>query len=593
MYPYAERLARLLLLPATTPLTIGVEAAWGVGKSTFMGFVERALIKLTPANADEPRIGERRLAFRTAMRRLASPGRSPVRSEPEELEPRATELADLDETIRTITLGLETVSDSTAEADSELSCALGNMSGSGCGGRWSKTPRRTSSVSTSTPGATRTRHRSGLGWRVTSSGGWRPPCRAAAAGPCRSPMPGSTGAPSSSSSSCCRRSRRSQFSPSWRWAPSRPSPSPSPEGKEMPRDPISVVGAALGGAAALAVGAWAVFAGARRVLIPVSARVLDYVRRPAYAERMGYQHLVLDDLRFVLDRLRAGRDRPRVVVFIDDLDRCADEKVMEILQAINLILGESDFFVVLGMDTDMIQNAIGRQYPGADSELPARYLRKIVQLRFSVPEIPAGARGEYAAGLLGPAPAAQDPAVIRDGARRGGARLGCTSVELQSQCPAETETDLGRRGRRHGRRARRLPRDRSVPGRQSARAQSPSPAATKTWTTASPSSPRGSTIAASAPPSSSSPTARRRFPGSPNPCRSRSPRTILPPAGCSHGECGCTGSSRLRAAEMRNASVHYGVALRAARAVARIRAQTGCSRSPSDGSPRLPSQHPF
>ena len=48
------------------------------------------------------------------------------------------------------------------------------------------------------------------------------------------------------------------------------------------------------------------------------------------------------------------KDTPRIVVFIDNLDRCSDDHVVEILQAINLTLGASDFFVFLGMDTEMV-----------------------------------------------------------------------------------------------------------------------------------------------------------------------------------------------------------------------------------------------
>jgi KAP-like P-loop domain-containing protein len=127
---------------------------------------------------------------------------------------------------------------------------------------------------------------------------------------------------------------------------------------------VQVLGALLPGAGAVLAVAWIIFSRARSVLQPLSERVLTYVRRPDYHDRMGYQHVVLDDLRFVVGRLRRCRDRPRVVVFIDDLDRCSDDKIMEILQAINLILGESEFFVFLGIDTAMIHRAIRRRGPG-------------------------------------------------------------------------------------------------------------------------------------------------------------------------------------------------------------------------------------
>ena len=40
---YATALATLVLLPGTGPMTIGIHAPWGMGKSSFMRFVERDL----------------------------------------------------------------------------------------------------------------------------------------------------------------------------------------------------------------------------------------------------------------------------------------------------------------------------------------------------------------------------------------------------------------------------------------------------------------------------------------------------------------------------------------------------------------------
>lgn len=123
------------------------------------------------------------------------------------------------------------------------------------------------------------------------------------------------------------------------------------------------------------------------VLAPVSERLLEYVRAPDYREHMGYQHEVLEDLRFLTDRLEYRGHRPRVVVFIDDLDRCSDEKVLETLQAVNLLLTASGFYVFLGIDTHMIGQAIAREYSLAEGAARAEnYLRKIIQLSIQLPE---------------------------------------------------------------------------------------------------------------------------------------------------------------------------------------------------------------
>jgi hypothetical protein len=120
---------------------------------------------------------------------------------------------------------------------------------------------------------------------------------------------------------------------------------------------------------------------------------------------MGYQNEVIDDLKFLYRRLPG---EPRVVVTVDDLDRCSDESIMETLQAINLVLGASDFFVVLAIDPDMIYRAIARQRGLSDDDTLARpfaenYLRKIIQLPLHLPPRKADERFGFVSQLFSPA----------------------------------------------------------------------------------------------------------------------------------------------------------------------------------------------
>jgi len=48
--PFAEGLARLILLPGTQPLTVGIHGPWGKGKSSFMQFIEGSLVTWAPEN---------------------------------------------------------------------------------------------------------------------------------------------------------------------------------------------------------------------------------------------------------------------------------------------------------------------------------------------------------------------------------------------------------------------------------------------------------------------------------------------------------------------------------------------------------------
>ena len=146
-----------------------------------------------------------------------------------------------------------------------------------------------------------------------------------------------------------------------------------------------------------------------KVAQPITERVLSYVAMPNYREQMGFQHRVKDDLQFVYtflsNRLNTSSfDRAvtfRLVVYIDDLDRCSENKIMEILQAINLILADCEFFVFVGMDTDMIYRAINSSYKKDPNDRFAdSYLSKVIQISFFLPDSKTSTRVGYLSTLF-------------------------------------------------------------------------------------------------------------------------------------------------------------------------------------------------
>jgi hypothetical protein len=150
-------------------------------------------------------------------------------------------------------------------------------------------------------------------------------------------------------------------------------------------------------------GAWVFSSQFLKVAQPVSERVLTYMRLPNYRDQMGFQHRVKNDLQFVHEflvlRLKSsivGARTFRVVVYIDDLDRCSENKIMELLQAINLILADCKFFVFVGMDTDMIYRAINSYYKEpVTARFADNYLSKIIQISFHLPETKSHTRSGY------------------------------------------------------------------------------------------------------------------------------------------------------------------------------------------------------
>jgi formylglycine-generating enzyme required for sulfatase activity len=92
----------------------------------------------------------------------------------------------------------------------------------------------------------------------------------------------------------------------------------------------------------------------------------------------------------------------RLVVFVDDLDRCLPEKAIEVLEATKLFLEVPGTVFVLGMDKEVVERGVEARYrewfelkdeAGERMELPIKgesYLQKMVQIPFHLPLMGVG-----------------------------------------------------------------------------------------------------------------------------------------------------------------------------------------------------------
>jgi len=86
------------------------------------------------------------------------------------------------------------------------------------------------------------------------------------------------------------------------------------------------------------------------------------------------------------EQLLSSANIGRVVVFIDDLDRCSSAKVIDTFETIKLFLNTPSCTFVIGADAERIQDAVGEVYTVADKQRRKDYLEKIVQIPFSIPQ---------------------------------------------------------------------------------------------------------------------------------------------------------------------------------------------------------------
>lgn len=80
----------------------------------------------------------------------------------------------------------------------------------------------------------------------------------------------------------------------------------------------------------------------------------------------------------------------RVVVLIDDLDRCQPERIIETLEVIKLFLSVNKTTFIIAADENVTQYAIKKKYPKVDNfdvELDKEYIEKMIQLPVHIPEL--------------------------------------------------------------------------------------------------------------------------------------------------------------------------------------------------------------
>lgn len=91
-------------------------------------------------------------------------------------------------------------------------------------------------------------------------------------------------------------------------------------------------------------------------------------------------------------------DVEAIVVFIDDLDRCLPETVVDTFEAIRLFVNTSKTAYVIAANQAIVESAIDSRYPELVRDgvgLGANYLEKMLQLKVTIPQLSAPEADTY------------------------------------------------------------------------------------------------------------------------------------------------------------------------------------------------------
>jgi WD40 repeat protein len=126
-----------------------------------------------------------------------------------------------------------------------------------------------------------------------------------------------------------------------------------------------------------------------------------------YESYRGLTGRIHHDLRRLSDDLKTTREHwersgsvgvpplQRIVLYVDDLDRCEARRVVDVLQAVNLLLTMELFVVVVAVDPRWLLRSLKRHHQGLFDDNEVAYLDKIFHIPFALRPM-----GDHAVGYL-------------------------------------------------------------------------------------------------------------------------------------------------------------------------------------------------
>lgn len=165
------------------------------------------------------------------------------------------------------------------------------------------------------------------------------------------------------------------------------------------------------GGAGLVTGAFAVCRWFWKKAESARFSLAPYLSIPDYSRSLGSIHLMDEDLERVMRSAQAAQGQSgKVVVFIDDLDRCSPSKVSSVVEGVSMLLASDSYrcVFVVGMDPQVVAASLDCAHkeirdclPSYERRVPLgwRFMDKFVQLPFTIP--PQANTDRYISSLSG------------------------------------------------------------------------------------------------------------------------------------------------------------------------------------------------
>ena len=123
--------------------------------------------------------------------------------------------------------------------------------------------------------------------------------------------------------------------------------------------------------------------------------ISEFLKDPAYKKNIGFYDVFNEFFQRLIWTYLSWRPQENkfeefdetkgvLAIFIDDLDRCSESKIVQVLETIKLFMDKKGCVFVIGAENEIIIKALEKTY----KEDAIRFMDKIVQVTFNLPKIP-------------------------------------------------------------------------------------------------------------------------------------------------------------------------------------------------------------
>ncbi|NSB15177.1 KAP family P-loop NTPase fold protein [Clostridium beijerinckii] len=124
--------------------------------------------------------------------------------------------------------------------------------------------------------------------------------------------------------------------------------------------------------------------------VPLSEKIINNISLPNYVDKLGERENIKKDLSILVEAWlnRRKNNSKRIVLIIDELDRCSEKGIIEFFQSMQLFLKVPQIIIIFAIDQEYLKKALSNSFKITDKkeldEFLLEYLDKYINMPISL-----------------------------------------------------------------------------------------------------------------------------------------------------------------------------------------------------------------